>query len=1408
MVSAASSASHPDPDVDVHDTRGDADGENENVLDDVDEDIRADVLKELGNDAFRARMYESAIKHYTESLKHMDDFTQYDDKALRVACLNNRAQARMRLGMHELALQDCETVLESLDEHNVKARFRAAVCSLELGRADACAAHCEAGLRTQPDHAELAALRTRALASTLSGNDAKRVAEQVLQDVERHGYPAPDEHGNVSSPSTLLVVEELVNMLLDADEEVSQGAASSVDVVRTLEQLASALRGDRDARIHFAAIEGHAAVLLHFTHVFHSAASDVLLASIGGDAETPSSTQRKADEESLGVLPPVVMRRLATLALGAGAPPSVASASLSLLERLSRDKMQRLSGSLTLPDSASSAGGVAAEGGGASRVRQTGMLAHLTKSLVKNRGALRKFPLEAARHLVNLLGNFARDSASRSALQKAACAPLVFLLQLYHRAEELLGAFTEADAQAKDLKEADTPEEMRASILRERKRLYNMPVVRLRRAILSTLVDLVRDPLLLRDEAFEVTAASKGKRRRTLAKEEFFAPLVKILRVLIDTSPVQLACIYDADGLPLRYEARPHAADYMATPSGDMMLALPAPTDRDVLETEAHYLRGPYEERKYFMPGYDDKSVYTDLIVTAPAEEKSRKPATSAEMMDMKANPVTLLERCLEVLTQCVVAHKNCGKALYAHRMLDELERLWRFENPPSLLAKLEVLYARIALRAGDGAVSNLVQSASVHTLAGLILTDIPKHIARALNRLSIDVATMDGNSLRRLLRVGGALDKVYGLLCFLDAHPEATEDAAFGAREMPLRGVLDELATAELPPSAPGRRPATGKAVHEMARHIFMTCYERWVSKQDFARWKPPRGLVWDAIGYEEVLLMREKIAGELRPTPAALAAAARKSKKEREAKAASLAATDSFAATAAAPAPAPALTAMPHEPAKEKGDTTGTTAEPDTLPWDPAPAQPTTAKKVATAAASSWSTSSRTPSAKSQQPPAGGHLPWDPQPRKSPAQQSSALSPLPWDPPTRSKTSPEKGDGRKGRREIRRGFFGGPASTAQQQAVSSSALAALGDESTRRLESARAAAAAAEARVNHDTLMVPTGVSASMFDSPDTVGAAAREALASLDDGRSSRTTKAEENSESVGLALGRAAASKAAFATLPPKSTSQEAKASSTATANKKKQAKRAVDGIFGGRRSSSGASRNVGDLDVDEDIVDDGYDSDGLRVEFDSTAPARVRRQREAWLGLDVRRRIRWDQSQREVYVYIKLPYGTLAREVSISVTPTRLTVQLSWHGKVFDGPLSRRCKGSESSWILQDTCTPSPMHHNPTLPEGLPYDEDMGRAGEPFTEVLVMIPKDDPHPWRALFEGGEEKSHYWTLQEMAMVDDEHVSYDEMDEHTKELVDEMRERRQAMASGEIDPDGFDDFRIVLSDADGAK
>ena len=125
---------------------------------------------------------------------------------------------------------------------------------------------------------------------------------------------------------------------------------------------------------------------------------------------------------------------------------------------------------------------------------------------------------------------------------------------------------------------------MMAALRRERRRLYNRPVVRLRRSVLSALADLVRDPLLLRDEAFSVSGG--GARKRTVALASFFQPLVALLRALVDASPVQLACVYDRDGNPLRYEPRPHAADYAATPSGDMLLKLPEPNEGDLIETE------------------------------------------------------------------------------------------------------------------------------------------------------------------------------------------------------------------------------------------------------------------------------------------------------------------------------------------------------------------------------------------------------------------------------------------------------------------------------------------------------------------------------------------------------------------------------------------------------------------------------------------------------------------------------------------------------------------------------------------------------------------------------------------------------------------------------------------------------
>ena len=132
---------------------------------------------------------------------------------------------------------------------------------------------------------------------------------------------------------------------------------------------------------------------------------------------------------------------------------------------------------------------------------------------------------------------------------------------------------------------------------------------------------------------------------------------------------------------------------------------------------------------------------------------------------------------------------------------------------------------------------------------------------------------------------------------------------------------------------------------------------------------------------------------------------------------------------------------------------------------------------------------------------------------------------------------------------------------------------------------------------------------------------------------------------------------------------------------------------------------------------------------------------------------------------------------------MQVTPTRLTVRLSWHGRVLDGPLRRRCKAGESVWVLE----------------------------EDTSEVQIMLPKDDAQFWRSLFEGGEEKSYYEVLQEMVNANDEDGApggYEDLPERSKDLIEEIRERQELISEGLLDPEGLDDFRCVLGDGDGAK
>jgi hypothetical protein len=192
---------------------------------------------------------------------------------------------------------------------------------------------------------------------------------------------------------------------------------------------------------------------------------------------------------------------------------------------------------------------------------------------------------------------------------------------------------------------------------------------------------------------------------------------------------------------------------------------------------------------------------------------------------------------------------------------------------------------------------------------------------------------------------------------------------------------------------------------------------------------------------------------------------------------------------------------------------------------------------------------------------------------------------------------------------------------------------------------------------------------------------------------------------------------------------------------------------------------------------------GFDEDGLRCAFDSgglgPAGAALRSARAAWANTDLRQRLTWQQSSGEIHVSMRLPRGTRAADVAVTVTPTRLTLSLSWHGRVLDGPLSRRCKAREALWALD---------------------------GE---DLSIMLPKDDPYFWKSLFEGGEEKSHYQVLKELVDADEPTPRADEVDDETRDLLADLQEQQAMINEGLIDPvNGFDDFRLVLGDGDGAK
>lgn len=108
---------------------------------------------------------------------------------------------------------------------------------------------------------------------------------------------------------------------------------------------------------------------------------------------------------------------------------------------------------------------------------------------------------------------------------------------------------------------------------------------------------------------------------------------------------------------------------------------------------------------------------------------------------------------------------------------------------------------------------------------------------------------------------------------------------------------------------------------------------------------------------------------------------------------------------------------------------------------------------------------------------------------------------------------------------------------------------------------------------------------------------------------------------------------------------------------------------------------------------------------------------------------------------------------------MTIQPDRLTVRLGWCGRVLDGPLKQRVKASEACWSLDKTTVNLNFLRFKAAATAGSSKGGSRAAGDAtaaavaeadkaeFVELMVLLPKESGgHYWRALFEGGAEKSH--------------------------------------------------------------
>ena len=147
-------------------------------------------------------------------------------------------------------------------------------------------------------------------------------------------------------------------------------------------------------------------------------------------------------------------------------------------------------------------------------------------------------------------------------------------------------------------------------------------------------------------------------------------------------------------------------------------------------------------------------------------------------------------------------------------------------------------------------------------------------------------------------------------------------------------------------------------------------------------------------------------------------------------------------------------------------------------------------------------------------------------------------------------------------------------------------------------------------------------------------------------------------------------------------------------------------------------------------------------------------------------------------------HIHLPPGTTKRDLAVIIRADRLTISLAWAGRVLDGPLFKPVRASDACWALDASpgggsgsggggsesagaaagLLPPPQQWRGGAGEkaavaGIQAAAAAGQVGaggrekcveipEGFVDMMIVLPKaEGGRFWKALFEGGPEKSHW-------------------------------------------------------------